>query len=212
MTRDDDVERAESNLGNLAILAGAGLLALFALGVLAGLITGAVENSGPPHPVIYIAGAVAALLLAFAAWLIRRHRRALTLPRSPRMREAGAILYLSAGLGFAATLALILLTGSEFGLDLFVSDGPIGREVALVMAAIVVIGMALSIRWFLLLDEHERAAHDFGTVVAFYAYLTISAIWWLLARGGLTPWPNGVLIFWLSLAVWVVGWAWRRRG
>lgn len=209
----DDTERRDSPLARWGRLAAASLVATLAGAYAAGMIVGGTrhDHQGPHSLAFYGEVLAAAMIAAGAVWVAVRNRSVLILPASPRMREAGLMLYLSAGVGLAASIALIWLMGADFGLELFFTDEPLPAEAALILAAMFAAGIALSVRWFLLVDEHERAAHDFGTVTAFYAYLTISAIWWLLARGGLVYAPDGVLIFWLTLAVWIAGWAWRRR-
>lgn len=209
MTKPDDADRPPRTLAGALVLSVAFVLGMFALGMLVATAE-VLSDRAAPEFAVYLGGAIALSILALASWLVYRNRRVLSLPSSPRQREAGLMLYLSAGVGLAVVIALIWLVGADFGTKVIFSDEPLSLATVLILAGAFAIGIVLSIRWMVLLDEHERAAHDFGAVVAFYLYLTVSAIWWLLARGGLAPWPNGILIFWLAFAAWVAGWAWRR--
>lgn len=210
MTGDDDLTQPTPRQANVFCLFVAVSIGIPALAFLAGLGVAAIENGGLSNKGL-IMGLVAISVAGFAVWLGYRHRNAATLPPSPRMREAGLIIYLSGALGIAAGVALIWWMGPTVIFDIFLASGPIPFEAALTLLAVFIIAIVLSVRWWVLVDEHERAAHDFGAVVAFYVYLTISGTWWLLARGGLTPEPHGVLIFMLTYAAWLAGWLWRRR-
>lgn len=209
MTRDDhSTQLAHPRANAFGFFVGV-LIGIGSIAFLAGLGVAAVENGGLSNQGLAL-GLCAILAASFAAWLGYRHRGAAALPLSPRMREAGLILYLSGTLGIAVAIALIWWMGPTVIIDVFLSEEAVPAAATMVLAAAFVAGMALSVRWLVLLDEHERAAHDFGTVAAFYTYLTVSGVWWLLARGGMVAPPDGVLIFWLSLVVWLAGWTWRR--
>jgi hypothetical protein len=81
-------------------------------------------------------------------------------------------------------------------------------------AILLVAGLAgallISVRWHALLDEHERAAYDFGAVAAIYVYFALSAGWWLLWRAALIGEPSGMAIFFIVMTVWMLGWLVRR--
>ena len=80
----------------------------------------------------------------------------------------------------------------------------------MVLFAGIIVSLVLSVRWHRLLDEHERAAYDFGAVAAIYVYFTLSLMWWVLWRAALAPAPDGVAIFAIVTAVWLLGWLIRR--
>lgn len=213
MTRSDEANRAPaSTMGQVVIMILAGLLAVFAMGLAAGMITAASEHDGPHSLAFYGVLAFVALMFVGSIWLLVRNRVAISLPSSPRMRKTGVILYACAALGLISGAALTIIEGPEgLGIDTLASPDPsISPAGAYFLLATLLATLVLSVRWHMLLDEHERTAYDFGAVAAIYLYFILSAGWWVLAIGGLAPAPDGVIIFWLVMAAWLIGWLVRR--
>ena len=201
-----------SGAANVAVLIVASLVALFTVAMMAGMIAAASDHDGPHSAAFYAVFAVTLAVAAGALWTVYRNRTALALPASPRMRKSRILLYICLAVGLVVGMGLALADGQDAAdLGALISpSAPISPAVALALFAALMVSIALSLRWHMLLDEHERAAYDFGAVAALYVYFMVSMGWWLLARGGFVPAPNGYVIFWLVTFVWAVGWLVRR--
>lgn len=212
MTRLERDERPMSGFMRWSIVVAASLVAIFAVGVMAGMISAAASDGGSHSPTFYFILLAAGAVAAGAIWLIFRNRAIVDLPESPRMRKSRIILYTCGVVGLVTGIGLVLVDpGAEMDVwTLFVSNEPISPMAALLLLAALIVAVILSVRWHMLLDEHERAAYDFGAVVSVYVYFFLSAGWWLLARGGFAPPPDGHVIFWLVLIIWLIGWVIRR--
>ncbi len=212
MTVPEHSERAASPVASIALVVAASTVALFALAFIAGMLVAASDNEGP-HSLLFFAilGGVA-LTGAGAVWVIVRNREVMRLPTSPRMRKSRIILYTCLAAGLVAGVGLAVAEGPEstdLG-TLFSTTAPISAPAALLLVTALLVATALSARWHMLLDEHERAAYDFGAVAALYLYFVVSVCWWLLARGGIVGAPSGYVIFWLVMFAWMIGWLIRR--
>ena len=212
MTSPERDERPISGAVRLLVIAAAALVAIFAIGVVAGMIGAAMNHGGAHGASFYLILLAAVALAAGAIWLIVRNRAVMDLPTSPRMRKSRLLLYACGAIGIAGGMAFALVGGGgEMGVwALFSANEPISPMAALILLAILIVATVLSIRWHMLLDEHERAAYDFGAVVSIYIYFVLSTGWWLLARGGFAPAPDGYLIFWVVMITWLIGWVVRR--
>lgn len=187
------------------------VLAVGLLTFAAGIVAGA-ASAGKFGVGFWIAIALAAAVVAGTIWMIRRILPLYTLPRSPRMRGARLALYASGLLGAAIGLVFAFVTPDEPGrvMDYLGGSSPLPLPAALLLLAGLVGALAISVRWHALLDEHERAAYEFGAVAAIYVYFTLSAGWWLLWRAELVAAPDWIAIFFIVMAVWMAGWLVRR--
>lgn len=187
------------------------LLGLAIIAFTAGFVAGMTEDGAVSWADIMAVG-VGIFLLAGVAWLLKRTLPDVALPSSPRMRSTRLILYVTIGLSVLLGIALAMLsdaTGADVA-SVFADGSPLPQPVAIFLLAGLVVVTLLSIRWHMLLDEHERAAYDFGGIAALYAYFMLSAGWWLLWRGGMVIPPDGYAIFWTTMVVWALGWLARR--
>ena len=189
----------------------AAFLAIGLLAMAAGVIVGAI-HAGKFGVGFYVALGLAALVLAAAVWLIRRILPAYALPRSSRMRQGRVLLYVAGATGAALGAVMAAVQGGEpqAMLAILRGEAPVPQAAALILAAGVIFSLILSVRWHALLDEHERAAYDFGAVIAIYLYFGLSSLWWLLWKAALLPTPSGVAIFFAVTAAWLAGWLVRR--
>ena len=210
------IDETEPGLRPRSVLRGlwfiiAPLLALGLLAMGAGIVVGAV-HAGKFGTGFYLALGLAALVIIGAVWMIRRILPAYALPRSPRMRQGRMLLYLAGLVGAVLGALMVLAQGGEprSTMAILRGEAPLPQAVALILAAGVLLSLVLSVRWHALLDEHERAAYDFGAVVAIYLYFGLSTLWWLLWRAALVPAPDGIVIFALVTAAWIAGWLVRR--
>lgn len=212
MTKPDIVEKPRSALATTLIFVLAPLAVLFSVAFAAGMIVAGLEKQGVPSLAYFAILALAVTVGVAAVWLMWRNRPAFQLPTSPRMRKSRIILYVCLALGVAIGAALVIAEGPRSAdlTGLLSSSTPISPVAVGVLLAGFLASMVLSIRWHMLLDEHEMAAYNIGAVVGLYVYFTLSVLWWLLARGGLAPAPDGYAIFWAVMLAWIIGWLFKR--
>jgi hypothetical protein len=211
MKPDSEHDTAPRQIGRALWLLAAPVLAVGMIAMAAGVVVGA-SSTGTFGTGFYVALVLALAVLALAAWLIRRILPAYALPRSPRMRGARLTLYASGVVGILiGVLAIVLQPGRPQAFaEILTGPAPISPALAILFLAGFAASLALSVRWHMLLDEHERAAYDFGAVSALYVYFGLSAGWWVLWRADLTTAPDGLIIFATVTATWMVGWLYRR--
>lgn len=194
----------------LRLLAG-GLLGLFGIGMSVGILASAQQHSNFS---LKVAGLLLLpILLEVAAWwIIKPALKPVRLPKTPRMRQAQVALYGSFAL--AIPLAILLQigqAGSQSGpLAVFSYDAKISPSIALGILLCLTVGGWLSVKWLRNIDEHERAAHDFGAVLSTYFYFSLCVGWWAAWRGGFVSEPSVFAIFWATMLVWTIGWLYRR--
>jgi hypothetical protein len=148
-------------------------------------------------------------LLRLKPW---KARKVSVEPVSPRTRRTNKLLGLAVLVTVPGTLALAFGTMNiDHPLALF-SNSPVPLWIAIFAIASWLLGQAINKWWwYFSADEHERKADDFGNLVAWALFVTVTPAWWVAARAGLLPPPNAMLL-WL-VAVWVaaIGWYWRRH-
>ena len=160
---------------------------------------------------------LAAVLVAavVSSWLLLREMRRPPTegPLTPMERKNRNILVGSALLGGVMSLVLFLASDREAllrGGSLF-SDGPLPPLVAAMLIAVMGLILPLiSYYWHRTVDEQEVDAYKTGALYALYAYLLGAPIWWLAWRGGFAPEPNGIVIFFATVAVMNIVWLWKK--
>lgn len=212
MTEPDTADAPRSAAVRTAIVVLGPLVILFMIAFIAGMIVAGSEHEGPHSLAYYGVLLVAAVIALAAVWVVWRNLAAFRLPASPRMRMSRIMLYICLALGLVIGIALGIAEGPEpaGAMALLSSTTPISPVAAAVLAAGFLLTTAISIRWHVLLDEHEMAAYNFGAVVGVYVYMVLSVCWWVLARGGLVAEVNGYAIFWAVMLAWMIGWAFKR--
>lgn len=186
-------------------------VAFFAVAFLAGLTAGMIERGMISlKPALALVATLA--VLAGSVTVAFRTRPDLSLPKSPKMRMSRILLYVSLLIGAVTGAGLAISDTGETGgfRTLLDVSSPLPQSAAIVLILAVVVTLVLSIKWHVSLDEHERKAYDFGAVAALYGYFALSTIWWLAWRGGMTAQPDGHVIFWAVMALWLLGWFYRR--
>lgn len=98
-------------------------------------------------------------------------------------------------------------SGDPFGIF---SNRPLSLGFALFAITSWLLAMAIGLRRYLSADEHERQANDFGKLVAFRLFYTVTPAWWVAARAGLLPQPNAMVLWLVTLLVAAIGVFWRR--
>lgn len=128
------------------------------------------------------------------------------------MRQARLLPYLAGLLGALPGAVMVVLQGGEPlpAREIMRGEAPLPAPIAVVLAAGAVLSLMLSVPWHSLIDEHERAAYDFGAVVALYLYFALTALWWLLWRAALPPAPDGLAILIAVTTAWILAWLFRR--
>lgn len=191
----------------------AGIGALFALGATAGAATAVFEDADPSVAGLLVVAAFAGAGIAALVWLARLLRRAPAGPEAASVKTARRMLIYSGGIG---ALTGIMIYAGQIGesgpleYDPF-ADTPLQPGVALVLMALLgTVVPWLTLRWHRNIDEHEAQAYSSAALITLYFYFFICSLWWLAFRGGFTAEPDGKIIFFATMAVWMVAWLWRK--
>jgi hypothetical protein len=212
MDEPDDTGRAR--LWRWARIVVLSLATLFLVGVLAGFVAGTVERGRDfgMRQVSMIAGLALAAMLC--GWLLLRaaRRPAGEAPLTRRERLNRNILIGSGALGFAMAMVTILFGSDPDERASVFSSGPLPMGVALIM--VLVIGLlvpAMSIFWHRrVVDEQEADAYKTAALYGLYVYMIGTPVWWFAWRGGFAPAPDGMLIFFVTIATVGVIWTWKK--
>ena len=209
-TGRNESEDAAPGFMPIVRLAVAGIVAVFAAGVLAGFVSAVIDH-GLKRPLVGALVVAAALaVLFFAGRTVLRGVRTLNAgPVAPRTAKARGALIGAVVLG--VLLSVVMLAGGRESADMLHANTPIPPVYAI--AAIGVWAVAtplLSLYWWRNIDEHEAQAYRSSALAAMTAYAAITPSWWLAWRGGLAPEPQEMLTFLVIMTVWGAGWAWSR--
>lgn len=208
MTAIPDERHEMSGLQTTLRIAGGALLALFSTGVLVGIGI-AVAEKGHFKPLVALPIAVALGLIWLSWRMIRPAIGSFALRRSPRMRQSQILLYASVLLGMVVGGGLYLVDGTS-SVSALLSGSPVAPAAAISLILAWLLCMVLSLKWHLTLDEHEKAAYDFGFIAGLYLYAVLMPAWWLAWRGGMLPEPDAMAVFWIVGLFSTVAWLWRR--
>jgi len=198
-------------------IVGLSLVAVFIVGVAAGFIAAHAERGGGITLFTIAFLAADALLLAGCVWLIVRDVRRPTgeepLTRKERLNRNMLIGSGAAGavMGVLVVLAT-LASGEEIAPGTVFSDGPLPTGVALVL--VIVLGVflpLLSVFWHRsAVDEQEADAYKTGALWGIYVFMIGAPVWWFAWRGGFAPEPNGIVIYFATIATLGVIWIWKK--
>lgn len=195
----------------IAAIAGFGLL--FGAGVTAGAIAGSIERGAmKPLGAVVLVGAVG--LVAGCLLILRRAIPALYPDASPRVARSRRLVTLSAVIGAALGMLLVLgnLASGQEPPSLF-DNTPMAGWVALTMIAVWLLAVPpLTWKWHRSIDEHEASAYRDGTLAGIYVYCAIAPTWWFGWRGGFLPEPQEMITFLIVITVWGLVWLVRRYG
>ena len=209
MTEDYKVS---GQIGRIALIAGALLVAVFAVGMTAGIGTVALRRGtmSSPTTIALLAGAILfAALAAYVAWRTTRAMTAAAGAPTTRERRNRVVLVVCGALGGIIGMVLSLAGTTPMGAF---SNEPIAPWLAAALAfPIGVLLPLLCIYWHRsVADEQEAAAYNKGALIGLYFYLIGAPTWWLLWRGGLAPAPDGILIYFVTISVTGVIWLWAK--
>lgn len=208
---EDAAPGAFAGLKRVAQLVGGSVIAIFALGVMAGYTKAAIERGvlGWKALVVY---AAASAILFLGLWIARKGVERFALAKSPKMREYQIIMAVTVLLGGVIGILMQVGAGPSHakGLSALSYEASMTPAVSAVLLATLPLLAWLYYRWHKTADEHEQAAYNFGGMLSLYAYFFASIGWWTAWRGGLLPEPDGFAIFWMVITVWLLGWLWRR--
>ena len=160
----------------------------------------------------YATGAAILAGMVVTGWLAWRWlRTALHAVGRPGSRTGKAqwITIGSLGIGVVLGILLVSVSGSDVYPGLLSGGG--GDDALLptwfVIGALVIMLVVVPIATVIYhrnADEHETRAMADGGLIAGYAYVQIAGSWWLAWRGGLAPEPDGYILFWGFIAVWLI--------
>jgi uncharacterized protein YacL len=203
---------ASGQIGRIALIVGTLLVAVFGVGMTAGIIAVNLKRGTAISPTSLALVAAAALLAALAAYVAYRTSRAMTAAAgapTSRERRNRVVLVVCGAIGGIMGMVLSLAGTTPMGAF---SNEPIAPWLAAALAfAIGVLMPVLCVYWHRsVADEQEAAAYNKGALIGLYVYLLGAPTWWLLWRGGLLPEPNGIIIYMITIGVTGVIWLWAK--
>jgi hypothetical protein len=210
---NDEPPRIGGRIGRIALIAVATLVAIFGAGVIAGIIAAHLQRGGgTPSATLIMLLVGAGLLTAGAAFLAVRQVGAIAKEdgaATPRERRNRTVLIACGAVGGVMGAMLTLVGPTPF--SAFTGD-PLPPWVAVSFAAIVALLVpAVSLYWHRhVVDEQEAAAYSKGALLGLYVFWIGAPTWWFLWRGGLAPAPDGVLIYFATIAVAGIVWMWAK--
>ena len=141
----------------------------------------------------------------------------LTIPKtSPKQRRLRRVWILIIGIGALAGMVAGLLEtrGGDAGhiplAQALISDAPISPLVAAILLGALVLTTFASLVYYSTIDEHDRSAQEYGSLVGLNSYMLLFFGWSVAAKGSLVPPVKHDLVFVVVIATFVVTWLWRR--
>jgi MFS family permease len=218
------------SLKTAALAVGLAFAALFSLAAAAGVVGGMLATHtfwAPWSWQITAILAAAVLVSVVAIWGLLRLKpwKRSDEPVSPATRRTRRLFWLTELVGALAALALIYGTQLVHEQDLpfgvfshtladpslgMFSNRPVSPGIAIFAITSWVLAMAIGLWRYLSADEYERKANDFGKLVAFRLFYTVTPAWWVAARAGLLPQPNAMVLWIVALCVVTVSSFWRQ--
>lgn len=204
---DDDTLPTGGRIARLLLIGFAALCVVFGTGIVVGVLTAFIERGGDidARLIAILAGVI--LLAAGAGWVAVRTARSLGRAMgtpTARERRSRVMMMLFVALGAAIGVIMAIV---EPSLDIF-SNAPMPPVVAGALAFVIAVPIPLlSWYWHMrVADEQEVDAYRKGTMFALYVFWIGAPVWWLLWRGGLAPAPDGVLLYFVTIAVAGIVW------
>lgn len=191
------------------------LLALLSFSAAAFMAVPLLFDEAVRGPEKWMVAILLAVLLAIGGstiWGLKllRSRAGTSEPISPRTRKTNALFALSGLVAVPGTLALAFGTFGEEGPFALFSNSPVSPAIAVAAIAGWLLSMLIGWWWHFSADEHERQANAFGAMSGAGLFAAVTPAWWVAARGGLLPQPDAMILWCAVMAVWAIGWFWRR--
>lgn len=191
---------------------------IFLSGIIAGMLAGHNEDGAGPMSAAFMAilAALVTIIIAICIYVYRPLKRMISgnndLTKRERLNRNIMLICVLIG-AFTGTFLMLLQPGEIDPISVFTSSN-IPATVAIAFAVIWGIGMPiLAYFWHKkAIDEQEAAAYRDGAYYAAYVYIIGAPTWWILARGGLVPPINGVVIFTIFNFIWLGVWFYKKYG
>lgn len=205
-----DVEKPRSRAALVAWPIVITLIAAMLLGGFVGYNQTVVNNGGTPLPAW--AGPLAALGFVTLALVAYARRYRLTWQSlSPRKRRYWLTLGLCAVIGgvIGAWMAIDQRIGEQDSTGLL--TGPLSPNFSIAASLVWTLGLAAAM-WIYhrSIDDHEERAWLWACVAGWYAFIFPAPVWWVLHRADMAPPVDAMLLFFLSLIVNAIVWAWLK--
>ena len=137
-------------------------------------------------------------------------------PIGPKQRRLRRIWIALIGIGALTGMAAALIdarSGGAKDVDLtaaLLNDGAISPVVAAVLLGALVLATLVSVLYYRTIDEHDRSAQEYASLVGINTYMILFFGWGIAAKGTLAPPINHGAVFGVVMAAFVVTWLWRR--
>jgi hypothetical protein len=187
---------------------------IFLSGIIAGILAGHYQDGSGKMSAALIAilAALVAGIIAICVYLYRPLKRIVSGNNDLTKRERlnRNIMMLCFIIGILAS-ALLAILDPDY---LIIANSNIPTNAAIGLAIFWGIGMpVIAYFWHTrAVDEQEAAAYRDGGYYAAYAFIIGAPTWWILARGGLVPQINGVVIFVIFNFIWLGVWFYKKYG
>lgn len=212
-----DYDENELSLAQKALrwvqIAVAFFLMVYLLGMTTGATVAMLENETISSRSVLVSLGSLIACLACGWWLWRlKPLKTSDEPVSPRTRKARQYMWASLTFGIIIGLVLVISALSVGGVEDIFGNGRLPATPAIVVAIAYVLFLPIA-GWLHLrsIDEHEAKANYEGALAGIYTYSTITPAWWLLARGGVVPPVEAMIVFALVMLVWGTVWLVRRE-
>ena len=208
MSRDDTKPRSLA-----ALIAWPIVITLIAAGLFggfAGYNQAVLDNGGSPLPAW--AGPLAALgfgALALTFYARRYYPSWQSL--SPRKRRYWLTLGFCAAIGGIVGGWLVADQPTCRGFAEMLASGSLSPGFAVGASLLWTAGLAIGMVFYhRSIDDHEERAWLWACVAGWYAFIFPAPAWWVLHRADMAPPVDAVLLFFLSLIVNAIVWAWLK--
>ena len=137
-------------------------------------------------------------------------------PTSPKQRRLRKLWFVIIGGSALAGMTAALLDERSGGArhvklsKALIGDASIPPQVAAVMLAALAATAIASFFYYRSIDEHDRSAQEYASLVSLNTYVFLFLGWYVAAKGSLTPSMNHGAVFVAVVATFVVTWLWRR--
>ena len=135
---------------------------------------------------------------------------------SPKQRRLRRIWIVIIGIGALAGMAAAGYDGYNGApghvrqaRDLL-SNAPISPVVATILLAALVLTMLASVLYYRAIDEHDRSAQEYASLVGLNFYISLFIGWGIAAKGGFAPQINHGAVFVAVMVTYLATKFWRR--